>query len=130
MKSLGREIIYLIQEMKWNNVKVCIRTKPTQFFAHDNISIDRESNTVQIDSKRREEAMSIGGPNNKQSLQKFVFDHVFHNSSQTDVYHFFARDTVQGVIDGINGAIMSYGQTGSGKSFTVIQPCIFFAHWI
>ena len=111
-------------------MKVCIRTKPTQFFAHDNISIDRESNTVQIDSKRREEAMSIGGPNNKQSLQKFVFDHVFHNSSQTDVYHFFARDTVQGVIDGINGAIMSYGQTGSGKSFTVIQPCIFFAHWI
>lgn len=105
-------------------MKVCIRTKPTQFFAHDNISIDRESNTIQIDCKRREESAAIGGPNNKQSLQKFIFDHIFHNSSQTDVYHFFARDTVQGVIDGINGAIISYGQTGSGKSFTVI----YFAH--
>ena len=101
-------------------MKVCIRTRPTQNFAQDNIAIDEEHSTIQINSDRGDEAIVPGGPNNKQNLYKFRFNHVFHNASQTTVYDLFARDTVQGVVDGINGAIMSYGQTGSGKSFTVI----------
>lgn len=105
--------------MKRNSVKVCIRTRPTQNFAQDNIAIDEEHSTIQINSDRGDEAIVPGGPNNKQNLYKFRFNHVFHNASQTTVYDLFARDTVQGVVDGINGAIMSYGQTGSGKSFTV-----------
>ena len=105
--------------MKRTSVKVCIRTRPTQYFAQDNISIDVEHGTIQINNDRGDEVVTAGGPNNKQNLFKFRFDHVFHNASQTAVYDLFARDTVQGVVHGINGAIMSYGQTGSGKSFTV-----------
>jgi type II secretory ATPase GspE/PulE/Tfp pilus assembly ATPase PilB-like protein len=37
------------------------------------------------------------------------------------VYDLYARDTVQTVLDGINGAIMTYGQTGSGKTFTMVS---------
>ena len=40
---------------------------------------------------------------------------MFHNASQQATYDLYARDTVQGVVDGVNGAIMSYGQTGSGR---------------
>lgn len=112
--------------MKRNSVKVCIRTRPTQNFAQDNIAIDEEHSTIQINNDRGDETIIAGGPNNKQNLFKFRFDHVFHNASQTTVYDLFARDTVQGVVDGINGAIMSYGQTGSGKSFTVITCSIIF----
>lgn len=108
--------------MRRNSVKVCIRTRPTQNFAQDNIAIDEEHSTIQINSDRGDDAVVPGGPNNKQNLFKFRFNHVFHNATQTTVYDLFARDTVQGVVDGINGAIMSYGQTGSGKSFTVIIP--------
>lgn len=57
--------------------------------------------------------------NNKQNSFTFKFDHVFHNATQNEVYDLFARDVVQGVIEGINGAILTYGQTGSGKTFTM-----------
>ena len=81
--------------------------------------IDEEHATIQINTDRGDEPVVAGGPNNKNSMHSFRFDHVFHNASQSAVYDLFARDTVQGVVDGTNGAIMSYGQTGSGKSFTV-----------
>jgi hypothetical protein len=106
--------------MKRNAVRVCIRTRPTQFFAQGNINIDEEHATIQINNDSGEE-IPAGMPNNKQNAFKFKFDHVFHNASQSSVYDLFARDTVQGVVDGINGAIMSYGQTGSGKTFTMVR---------
>jgi type II secretory ATPase GspE/PulE/Tfp pilus assembly ATPase PilB-like protein len=56
---------------------------------------------------------------------KFKLDHIFHNASQALIYDMFARDTVQGVVDGINGAILTYGQTGSGKTFTMVRPSLF-----
>lgn len=93
------------------SVKVCIRTRPTQYFAQDNISIDQEHATIQINTDRGDDPAIPGMPNNKNNIYKFRFDHVFHNSSQSVLYDRFARDTVQGVIDGTNGAIMSYGQT-------------------
>ena len=104
--------------MRKNSVKVCIRTRPTQYFAQDKIKIDQEHSTIQISTVGEEEQTGI--LNNKQSTFKFRFDHVFHNASQSSVYDLFARDTVQGVMDGINGAILSYGQTGSGKTFTMV----------
>ena len=103
--------------MRKNSVKVCIRTRPTQYFAQDKIKIDQEHSTIQISTAGEEESTIL---NNKQNTFKFRFDHVFHNASQSSVYDLFARDTVQGVMDGINGAIMSYGQTGSGKTFTMV----------
>jgi len=66
--------------------------------------------------------------NNKNTSAKFRFDHVFHNSSQAAVYDLHARATVQGVVDGTNGAIMSYGQTGSGKTFTMMGDTSNYEH--
>jgi kinesin family protein 6/9 len=103
--------------MRKNCVKVCIRTRPSQNFAQDNITIDEEHSTIQVNTSMEEPG---GLLNNKTSSFKFKFDHVFHNSSQSVVYDLYARDTVQSVVDGINGAVMSYGQTGSGKTFTMV----------
>ena len=103
--------------MRKNCIKVCVRTRPTQNFAQDNIWIDQEHNTIQIKTSTDDEPEML---NNKISSFKFKFDHVFHNASQSAVYDLYARDTVQGVVDGINGSVMSYGQTGSGKTFTMV----------
>jgi len=100
-----------------NAVKVCIRTRPTQYFAQDAIMIEEEHATIKI---AHEGAPEPGG-GVRQSLQQFRFDHVFHNASQSAVYDLYARDTTQGVLDGTNGAIMTYGQTGSGKTFTMVS---------
>jgi hypothetical protein len=101
-----------------NSIKVCVRTRPTQNFAQDNIWIDQEHNTVQLKTSTEDEPEML---NNKTNTFKFKYDHVFHNASQSAVYDLYARDTVQSVVDGINGAIMSYGQTGSGKTFTMVS---------
>jgi kinesin family protein 6/9 len=102
-----------------NAVKVCVRTRPTQNFAQGNIYIEEEHSTIQINTADPS-APKDGLLDNKQSNFKFKFDHVFHNATQSAVYDLHARDTVQSVVDGINGAIMSYGQTGSGKTFTMV----------
>jgi kinesin family member 6/9 len=110
--------------MKRSSVKVCIRTRPTHHFAQDNIHLFEDQNIVQINNAHEEE---IGGLlNNRQNSFKFKFDHIFHNAAQSTIYDMFARDTVQGVVDGINGAIMSYGQTGSGKTFTMVALFLTF----
>jgi len=108
------------------SVKVCVRTRPTHNFAQDNIILDESENTVQITNKSDENEGGI--LNNKQNSFKFKVDHIFHNASQVSVYDMYARDTVQGVVDGISGAIMSYGQTGSGKSFTMIGDTHNYEH--
>jgi hypothetical protein len=103
------------------SVKVCIRTRPTHYFAQDNITIENDEKTIQLRAKSAE--ISAGLSDNRQSNFKFRFDHVFHNASQSNVYDLYCRDTVLGVVDGINGAIMAYGQTGSGKTFTMVRIC-------
>ena len=106
--------------MSRSSVKVCVRTRPTQYFAQDAIEIDEEHNTIQITNNHS--APAAGDMlNNRNNTSKFRYDHVFHNASQTAVYDLYARDTVQTVLDGINGAIMTYGQTGSGKTFTMVS---------
>lgn len=112
--------------MKRNSVKVCVRTRPTQYFAQDNLFLDEELNTIQISTSSGEETPGV--LNNKRNNFKFKFDHIFHNATQSSVYDLYARDTVQGVIDGINGAIMTYGQTGSGKTFTMMGDTQSYEH--
>ncbi len=109
-----------------NKVKVCIRTRPTQYFAEDAIQIDEEHGTIQVTNNGGIEPGEM--LNNKNTSAKFRYDHVFHNASQTAVYDLYARDTVQCVVDGINGAIMSYGQTGSGKTFTMMGDTSNYEH--
>ncbi len=112
--------------MSRNAVRVCVRTRPTHQFAQDNIDIDEEHSTIQITNNHGEEP---GGMlNNRQNSFKFRFDHVFHNATQGAVYDLYARETVQGVIDGINGAVMTYGQTGSGKTFTMLGDISNYEH--
>lgn len=103
--------------MSRNNVKVCVRTRPTQYFAQDNLFIDVEHSSILVKHNDPEENSVL---NNRQNSFKFQFNHVFHNSSQISVYDLYARDTVHDVVDGINGAILTYGQTGSGKTFTMV----------
>lgn len=109
--------------MRKNSIKVCVRTRPTQNFAQDNIWIDQEHNTIQLKTSTEDEPEML---NNKVSSFKFKYDHVFHNASQSAVYDLYVRDTVQSVVDGINGAIMSYGQTGSGKTFTMVRSSCYY----
>jgi Tfp pilus assembly pilus retraction ATPase PilT len=111
------------KSMRRNAVKVCVRTRPTHQFAQDNIHIYDDQNVIQITQNQEED---VGGlQNNRQNSFKFKLDHIFHNASQALIYDMFARDTVQGVVDGINGAILTYGQTGSGKTFTMVRPSLF-----
>ncbi len=104
-----------------NTVKVCVRTRPTQNFAQDNLFIDTEHASILVKHVEPESA-ATAVLNNRQNSFKFKFDHVFHNASQSAVYDLHARDTVHDVADGISGAIMTYGQTGSGKTFTMVSP--------
>lgn len=94
-----------------NRIKVCIRTRPSQNFAQNNISIDSDCQHIQIN-------LSNGTPveltvlNNKSSVFKFQFDHIFHNASQEFLYDMHAHNITQSVIEGYNSAILTYGQTG------------------
>jgi Cdc6-like AAA superfamily ATPase len=108
--------------MSRNTVKVCIRTRPTQNFAQDNLFIDVEHSTIMV--KHTDPNAETSVLNNRQNTFKFRFDHVFHNASQSAVYDLYARDTVHDVVYGINGAILTYGQTGSGKTFTMVNTII------
>ncbi len=105
--------------MSRNSVKVCVRTRPTQNFAQDNLFIDVEHSSIVVKHSDPEAEVSTI-LNNRQNTFKFRFDHVFHNASHSAVYDLYARDTVHDVVYGINGAILSYGQTGSGKTFTMV----------
>ena len=96
------------------SIKVCIRTRPTQY-STDKIQVDLDHKTVQVISGENDD-----DSNNKQNVLKFKFDDVFHNCNQSELYDHRARGTVVGVVDGINGAILTYGQTGSGKTWTML----------
>lgn len=109
-------------------VKVCVRTRPTHHFAQDNINIDQEHGTIQINSSRDIAPAPDAILNNRNNNFKFRLDHIFHNASQSEVYDLYANDIVMGVIDGINGAIMTYGQTGSGKTFTMMGDINNYEH--
>jgi len=53
----------------------------------------------------------------------FFYDHVFQPpATQSDVYYAVAQPIVEGIINGVNGAIIAYGQTGSGKTHTMLGP--------
>lgn len=107
--------------MSRNSIKVCVRTRPTQNFAQDNLLIDVEHASIIVKQTDPEAESTI--LNNRQNTFKFHFDHVFHNASQSAVYDLYARDTVHDVVYGINGAIMTYGQTG--KLYLVFLMCYY-----
>ena len=97
-------------------VQVCIRTRPTALFAHQELGVDPEARTVDVNIKKKPE---MGVVNNIRENFHYQFDKVLHNSSQETVYHECVSDVVRSVAQGYNGTVMVYGQTGAGKTYTM-----------
>ncbi|CAK4609624.1 hypothetical protein LEN26_001617 [Aphanomyces euteiches] len=109
-----------------NGVKVIIRARPTAVFAQNQIHIDQDENTIEINLADSKVDMV---PSNRKDSWKFKFHQVLQNAGQDKVYEAIARDIVHGaVVDGINGTIMAYGQTGAGKTFTMIGDTRNYQH--
>eukprot|EP00158_Paraphelidium_tribonemae_P009060 Partr_v1_DN28758_c1_g2_i3_m63324 putative Kinesin family len=53
------------------------------------------------------------------SSSGYVFDKVFVDQDNSQVYQELARDVIQSFLEGMNGTIFAYGQTSSGKTFTM-----------
>ncbi|CAF1205076.1 unnamed protein product [Adineta ricciae] len=113
-----------------NQVKVFVRTRPTNNFASDAITIGRDNRTISI-----HRVASNNVVDNKVNDWAFHIDHVFHNVSQEEIFNSVAKDVVDRTIDGYNGlfvfeqnqllfapclgTILCYGQTGAGKTHTM-----------
>ncbi|KAK5159631.1 Kinesin heavy chain [Oleoguttula sp. CCFEE 6159] len=51
----------------------------------------------------------------------FTFDRVFSmTSTQSSIFDFSIRPTVDDILQGYNGTVFAYGQTGAGKSYTMM----------
>jgi kinesin family protein 6/9 len=100
-------------------VRVIVRTRPTQNFAHGVLTVKPESSSVEVFIKKKEQQ---GVVNNARTNYSFTPDAVLHNASQDIVYEEAARDIVSGVMHGYNGAVLAYGQTGAGKTYTMTGP--------
>ncbi|XP_063683098.1 kinesin-like protein KIF9 isoform X2 [Bolinopsis microptera] len=100
--------------MAHNRVKVVVRVRPTNNFAHNYIEILEDSKVVVHSNKH-----PIGHINNQVSDWSFPMDRVFHNAAQDSVYNDCVSQIVDKALDGYNGTVMAYGQTGAGKTFTI-----------
>lgn len=101
---------------KVKHVKVCLRTRPTSFFAQDVIKFGSDKKTVQIHIPKDKEGGFI---NNQQENWDFKVDTILHNASQETVFEECGSSIVKGLLEGYNGTILAYGQTGSGKTFSM-----------
>ncbi|CAF4087257.1 unnamed protein product [Rotaria magnacalcarata] len=97
-----------------NKVKVYVRTRPTNNFASDMISVGRDNRTVSV-----HRVASANAVDNKINDWAFHLDGVFHNVSQDEIFDSVAKDVIDRTLDGYNGTIMCYGQTGAGKTHTM-----------
>ena len=99
-----------------NTVKVIIRTRPTQYFATNNIRINLHDDTISIFIPRNQKEGLI---NNQKEQWSFHFDKILHNVPQEEVFEYTMNDIIKSSVQGYNGTIFAYGQTGSGKTFTI-----------
>ena len=97
-------------------VRVAVRTRPTSHFAHDELEIASDGQTINVHLGRKE---SGGAVNNAPHDYSFRVDKVLHNTSQEGVFEECGQDVVDSVLQGYNGTLMAYGQTGAGKTFTM-----------
>ena len=98
-----------------SQIKVLIRTRPTQIFASKNINISSMDNKINITIPKNE---SKGLINNQKENWTFQFDKILHNVAQEEVFE-FVKSIIGGATRGLNGTVFAYGQTGSGKTFTM-----------
>ncbi len=97
-------------------IKVVVRTRPTQQFAQRNLSINQLENKISITIPKNE---SKGLINNQKENWQFQFDKILHNVPQEEVFEYCVREIIQSSTKGINGTVFAFGQTGSGKTFTI-----------
>lgn len=97
-------------------VQVCIRTRPTANFAHQELVIKPEERTVDVNISKNPK---MGIVNNARENFHYQFDKIMHNSSQDTVYAECVSSVVSSVAQGYNGTVLVYGQTGAGKTYTM-----------
>ena len=98
-----------------SQIRVVIRTRPTQAFASKNISISPLDNKISITIPRNE---SKGIINNQKENWSFQFDKILHNVAQEEVFE-YVKSVINASTKGFNGTVFAYGPTGSGKTFTM-----------
>ena len=98
-----------------SQIRVVIRTRPTQAFASKNISISPLDNKINITIPRNENKGII---NNQKENWSFQFDKILHNVAQEEVFE-YVKTMISGATQGFNGTVFAYGPTGSGKTFTM-----------
>ena len=98
-----------------SQIRVVIRTRPTQAFASKNISISPLDNKISITIPRNE---SKGIINNQKENWSFQFDKILHNVAQEEVFE-YVKSVISASTKGFNGTVFAYGPTGSGKTFTM-----------
>ena len=98
-----------------SQIRVVIRTRPTQQFASKNISISSIDNKINITIPRNE---SKGIINNQKENWTFQFDKILHNVAQEEVFE-YVKSVITTSTKGFNGTVFAYGPTGSGKTFTM-----------
>ena len=98
-----------------SQIRVVIRTRPTQVFASKNISISSLDNKINITIPRNENKGII---NNQKENWSFQFDKILHNVAQEEVFE-YVKTVISNATLGFNGTVFAYGPTGSGKTFTM-----------
>ena len=98
-----------------SQIRVVIRTRPTQQFASKNINISSIDNKINITIPRNE---SKGIINNQKENWTFQFDKILHNVAQEEVFE-YVKSVISSSTRGFNGTVFAYGPTGSGKTFTM-----------
>ena len=98
-----------------SQIRVVIRTRPTQAFASKNISISSIDNKINITIPRNE---AKGIINNQKENWSFQFDKILHNVAQEEVFE-YVKSVISASTNGFNGTVFAYGPTGSGKTFTI-----------
>ena len=98
-----------------SQIKVIIRTRPTQSFASKNITISTIDNKINVTIPKNE---TKGIINNQKENWSYQFDKILHNVAQEEVFE-YVKSVITSSTRGFNGTIFAYGPTGSGKTFTI-----------
>jgi len=97
-------------------VRVFMRVKPTAYFAHENIEIHSDEQSVTVHTKKDERRGYI---NNQVLDWRFCYDGILHHASQEETFKKCSADLVIKALDGYNCTIFAYGETGAGKTYTM-----------
>ena len=104
--------VFLVEDadcIRASRVKVAVRVRPTL-----------ANETVHHPAAVVQESSGCVTPDAPKGVRDFYFDRCFGpKATQDDVYASSVQSIVDGVISGVNGAVLAYGQTGTGKTYTM-----------